>query len=144
MFLVRSLVVSAQIECLLISSLPKGGCCSPPQLAPSHVGEAGVHQNNSSRSKLQNFPMFRSSTEPKLARWTSAPPCWSSQALKDRFFPSPLISQDAVRLVFSKSLRQSLRFGKLQVIPVAEHFDHRQLLHLVSSGLIINILSPFG
>ena len=53
-------------------------------------------------------------------------------------------SQDAVRLVFSKSLRQSLRFGKLQVIPVAEHFDHRQLLHLVSSALVINILSPFG
>ena len=63
---------------------------------------------------------------------------------KRQVLPTSPRSQDAVRPVFSKSLRQSLRFGKLQVIPVAEHFDHRQLLHLVSSALIINILSPFG
>ena len=63
---------------------------------------------------------------------------------KRQVLPTSPRSQDAVRLVFSKSLRQSLRFCKLQVIPVAEHFDHRQLLHLVSSALIINILSPFG
>ena len=54
---------------------------------------------------------------------------------KRQVLPTSPRSQDAVRPVFSKSLRQSLRFCKLQVIPVAEHFDHRQLLHLVSSAL---------